>query len=162
MNGSFRLLRNKAQDKKPRTENWNELIFRGNFQMPPLCPRDKYLHFFPLQNHSCQRVSRIPGAPKHEVQSSAVMKLERQLPRPCCASLLLTTASIQGWANQRKETRDVHRVAEKTTENKRDIYLCCHKRIQTSLIENVSTGSAHIPGFSAFLSLCILCDGSQP
>ena len=32
--------------------------------MPPLCPRDKYLHFFPLQNHSCQRVSKDPWGTK--------------------------------------------------------------------------------------------------
>ena len=160
LKGSSRLLRDKTQGKKPQTENCNKLIiFKGNYQMSPLCPRDTYLHYFPQQNHPCQR---IPGAPKHKEMSTAVMKRERQLPRPCHTSLLLTTGATQGCANQRREMRHFHKVAKKATENKGNMYLCCHKRIQTSLIENMSAGSAHTPGFSAFLSLCILCDGPQP
>ena len=99
--------------------------------MSPLCPRDTYLHYFPQQNHPCQR---IPGAPKHKEMSMAVMKRERQLPRPCHTSLLLTTGSTQACTNQRREMRHFHKVAKKATENKGNMYLCCHKRIQTSLI----------------------------
>lgn len=116
--------------------------------MPPLCPRDKYLHCFPLQNRSCESMSKDPWGTKARGAELGSGEAKAATSKSLRASLLLTTASIQGWANQRKETRGFHRVAEKTTENKRDIYLCCHKRIQTSLTENVSAGSAHTPGFS--------------
>ena len=32
--------------------------------MPPLCPRDKYLHCFPLRNRSCESMSKDPWGTK--------------------------------------------------------------------------------------------------